>query len=73
MYVRGGGADQNLVLLDDVPVYNPYHMYGLFGIFNGDIIKNAQDPVVVEARFGNRAGGGVLDVITDARRFGICS
>jgi hypothetical protein len=42
MYVRGGAADQNLVLLDDVPIYNPYHMYGLFGIFNGDIIKNAQ-------------------------------
>ncbi len=42
MYVRGGASDQNLVLLDDVPLYNAYHMYGVFGIFNADIIKNAQ-------------------------------
>jgi len=42
MYVRGGASDQNLVLLDDVPLYNAYHMYGIFGIFNADIIKNAQ-------------------------------
>lgn len=42
MYVRGGAADQNLVLLDDVPVFNAYHLYGIFGIFNGDIVKSAQ-------------------------------
>ena len=38
--VRGGAADQNLGLLDDVPIYNAYHMYGLFGVFNGDIINS---------------------------------
>lgn len=42
MYVRGGAADQNLVLLDDVPVFNAYHLYGIFGVFNGDIVKSAQ-------------------------------
>ncbi len=42
MYVRGGSPDQNLILLDDVPVYNPYHLYGLFGTFNSDIVKSAQ-------------------------------
>lgn len=41
MYVRGGASDQNLILLDDVPIYNAYHMYGVFGIFNGDVVKNA--------------------------------
>ncbi len=42
MYVRGGSPDQNLILLDDVPIYNPYHLYGLFGTFNSDIVKSAQ-------------------------------
>ncbi len=42
MYVRGGASDQNLVLLDDVPIYNPYHLYGVFGVFNSDIVKNAK-------------------------------
>lgn len=42
MYVRGGSSDQNLVLLDDVPIYNPYHLYGVFGVFNSDIVKNAK-------------------------------
>ena len=60
MYVRGGGADQNLVLLDDVPVYNPYHMYGLFGIFNGDIIKNAQ---FYRGNFPTKHGGRLSSVI----------
>lgn len=38
IYVRGGGPDQNLVLLDDMPVYNPNHLFGFFSIFNGDVI-----------------------------------
>lgn len=40
-YVRGGGLDQNLVLLDEAPVYNPSHMLGIFSVFNGDAIKGA--------------------------------
>ena len=39
-YVRGGGPDQNLILLDGVPVYNAAHLGGLFSIFNPDAIKN---------------------------------
>lgn len=42
MYVRGGSPDQNLVMLDEVPIYNAYHLYGIFGSFNGDIVKSAQ-------------------------------
>lgn len=39
-YVRGGGIDQNLVLLDEAVVYNPGHMLGFFSVFNSDAIKN---------------------------------
>ncbi len=39
-YVRGGGADQNLVLLDEAPVYNPGHLLGFFSTFNSDAIKD---------------------------------
>lgn len=40
-YVRGGGIDQNLILLDDAVVYNPGHLFGFFSVFNSDAIKNA--------------------------------
>ena len=39
-YVRGGSADQNLILLDEAPVYNPSHLLGFFSTFNSDAIKN---------------------------------
>ncbi|ANE53583.1 collagen-binding protein [Flavisolibacter tropicus] len=39
-YVRGGTADQNLILLDEAPVYNPSHLLGFFSTFNSDAIKN---------------------------------
>lgn len=39
-YVRGGGPDQNLILLDEAPVYNTGHLFGFFSIFNADAIKN---------------------------------
>jgi hypothetical protein len=39
-YVRGGAADQNLILLDEAPVYNATHMLGFFSTFNSDAIKN---------------------------------
>jgi hypothetical protein len=40
MYVRGGGPDENLLLLDGVPVYNVNHMLGFFSVFNPDALKN---------------------------------
>ena len=40
-YVRGGGPDQNLVLLDEAVVYNPGHLMGFFSVFNADAIKNS--------------------------------
>lgn len=42
LHVRGGNADQNLFLLDDVPVYNPSHALGLFSVFNPATVSNAR-------------------------------
>jgi len=39
-YVRGGGPDQNLILLDEAVVYNSGHLLGFFSVFNADAIKN---------------------------------
>lgn len=39
-YVRGGGPDQNLVMLDDAVVYNTGHLFGFFSVFNADALKN---------------------------------
>jgi hypothetical protein len=41
-YVRGGGGDQNLILLDEAPVYNPSHLLGFFSVFNGDAINSSK-------------------------------
>lgn len=41
-FVRGGSADQNLILIDEAPVYEISHMFGLFSVFNADIIKSAE-------------------------------
>lgn len=62
--VRGGSLDQNLILLDGVPVYNASHLGGLFSIFNSSAIKSAQ---LYKGNFPARFGGrlsSVLDVRT---------
>lgn len=41
-YVRGGGTDQNLILLDEAPVYNASHLMGFFSVFNSDALKDAE-------------------------------
>lgn len=41
-YVRGGSADQNLILLDEAPVYNASHLMGFFSVFNSDALKNVK-------------------------------
>lgn len=62
--VRGGSLDQNLILLDGVPVYNAAHLGGLFSIFNSSAIKSAQLYTGnFPARFGGRLSS-VLDVRT---------
>ncbi len=41
-YVRGGGPDQNLILLDEAVVYNASHLFGFFSVFNADAVKNIE-------------------------------
>jgi len=61
-YVRGGGADQNLVLIDEAPVYNASHLLGFFSVFNSDAIKDVSlYKSGIPAEFGGRASS-VLDV-----------
>lgn len=61
-YVRGGSADQNLVLIDDAPVYNPSHLLGFFSVFNSDVVKDLSlYKAAIPAEFGGRASS-VLDV-----------
>ncbi len=63
-YVRGGSADQNLILIDEAPIYDPSHMFGLFSVFNADVIKDSElFRGGIPARFGGRLSS-VLDVRT---------
>ena len=62
--VRGGGIDQNLVLMDGAPLYNTGHFLGFMSMFNGDVVKNAQlYKGDFPANFGGRLSS-VLDVST---------
>jgi TonB dependent receptor/CarboxypepD_reg-like domain/TonB-dependent Receptor Plug Domain len=62
IYVRGGGPDQNLILLDDAPVYNTGHLFGFFSIFNADAIKNVSlIKGGMPAQYGGRLSS-VLDI-----------
>jgi acetyl esterase/lipase len=60
--IRGGTTDQNLILLDDTPIFNPTHMFGLFSVFPTDVLSTVDlYKGNVPARFGGRAAS-VLDV-----------
>lgn len=60
LYVRGGGPDQNLMLLDGVPVYNASHLFGFFSIFNADAIKSVK---LIKAGFPANYGGRLSSVV----------
>lgn len=60
IYVRGGGADQNLIILDDATVYNAYHLFGFFSLFNGDAVKSIQ---LTKGGFPARYGGRLSSVL----------
>jgi len=60
--VRGGSADQNLILFNDATIYNPSHFFGMFSAFNPDVIKEVElYKSSVPARFGGRLAS-VLDI-----------
>ncbi len=61
-YVRGGGPDQNLILLDEAVVYNASHLFGFFSIFNADALKNVElTKAGMPANYGGRLAS-VLDI-----------
>lgn len=63
-YVRGGGADQNLILIDEAPIYDPSHLGGLVSVFNADVIKESElYKGGIPARFGGRLSS-ILEVRT---------
>jgi len=59
-YVRGGSPDQNLILLDGVPVYNASHLFGFFSVFNADAIKDVK---LIKGGFPARYGGRLSSVL----------
>lgn len=64
LYIRGGSAIQNKVLLDGMVIYNPFHSIGLFSVFETDIIRNAD---IYTGGFGAKYGGrlsSVMDIKT---------
>ncbi len=60
LYIRGGGPDQNLILLDGAPVYNASHLFGFFSVFNSDALKNVR---LTKDGFPARYGGRLSSVI----------
>lgn len=60
IYVRGGGPDQNLILLDGVPVYNADHLFGFFSIFNPDALSHV---TLIKGGFPARYGGRLSSVL----------
>ncbi len=60
IYVRGGGPDQNLIILDDAIVYNASHLFGFFSLFNGDALKSVE---LTKGGFPARYGGRLSSVI----------
>jgi len=60
LYVRGGSPDQNLVILDGVPVYNISHLFGIFSVFNADALKNV---TLIKGGFPAQYGGRLSSVL----------
>lgn len=59
-YVRGGGPDQNLIILDDAVVYNTGHLFGFFSVFNSDAIKNVS---LIKGGMPAQYGGRLSSVV----------
>lgn len=60
LYVRGGGPDQNLIILDDAVVYNASHLFGFFSVFNSDALKSVE---LTKGGFPARYGGRLSSVV----------
>jgi len=67
LYIRGGNPSENMILLDDVRIYNPYHLGGVFSTFNTDAIKNVD---VSLGGFPARYGNAISSVISITNKDG---
>lgn len=67
LYVRGGGPDQNLIMLDDAVVYNTGHLFGFFSIFNSDALKNTS---LIKGGMPPQYGGRLSSVLDIAMKEG---
>lgn len=73
LYIRGGRADQNLILLDGLPLYNPNHLFGFFSVFNASAMKGVE---LIKGGFPARFGGRLSSVVNytmkegNLKRFG---
>lgn len=73
-YVRGGGADQNLILLDGATVYNPSHLLGFFSVFNSDALKDVN---LIKGGMAAEYGGRISSVLDikmndgNSKKFGV--
>jgi hypothetical protein len=67
LYIRGGTPVMNLVMLDGMVIYNPFHSIGLFSVFDTDVIKNAD---VYTGGFGAQYGGRISSVMDIKTRDG---
>ena len=64
IYVRGGDAGQNLILLNDIPLYNPSHLMGFFPAFNANIVDNISvSKGAIPANYGGKVSS-VIDIKT---------
>jgi outer membrane receptor protein involved in Fe transport len=66
-YVRGGGGDQNLIVLDGMTIYNPFHALGIFSIFDADAVKEAE---ILKGGFSAQWGNRLSSVINIRTREG---
>lgn len=66
-YVRGGGPDQNLVLLDEATIYNPGHLFGFFSVFNSDALSST---TLIKGSFPAEYGGRISSVVDVKMREG---
>ncbi|MCE7071909.1 TonB-dependent receptor [Dyadobacter sp. CY327] len=60
LFIRGGGSDQNLILMDEAKVYNISHFFGFFSIFNGDALRSME---FIKGGFPARYGGRISSVL----------
>ncbi|TDE12139.1 TonB-dependent receptor [Dyadobacter psychrotolerans] len=67
IFVRGGGADQNLIILDEATVYNVNHLFGFFSVFNNDAVKNV---TLIKGGFPAQYGGRLSSVVEVTMREG---